>query len=49
MTALDIAIGVLALLVMLTAAWRWKGGNGGASQLRRRHEIQRRREERDLL
>jgi hypothetical protein len=49
MTALDIAIAVLAVLVVLTAVWSWKGGSGGTSQLRRRNEIRRQREDRDLL
>jgi hypothetical protein len=49
MTALDIAIAIVGVLVVLTAIWSWRGGSGGTTQLRRRHEIQRRREEEDLL
>ena len=49
MTALYIAIAVVAALVVLTAAWSWRGGSGGTTQLRRRHDIRGRREEKDLL
>jgi hypothetical protein len=49
MTALDIAIALVAVLVVLTAIWSWRGGSGGSTQLRRRHDIRREREERDLL
>jgi hypothetical protein len=48
MSALDIAIAIVALLVLLTAIWSWRGGSG-TTQLRRRDPAQRRREERDLL
>jgi hypothetical protein len=49
MTALDIAIAVVALLVVLTAVWSWRGSSGGNGQLRRRQDIPSRREEKDLL
>jgi hypothetical protein len=49
MTALDIAIAVVALLVLLTAVWSWRGGNGGDTQLRRHHDMTRQREEKDPL
>jgi len=49
MTALDIAIAVVAILVVLTAVWSWRGGDSGSQQLRRRHDIRRQREEKDLL
>ena len=48
MTALDIAIAVVAVLVVLTGIWSWRGGSEGTTQLRRR-EVRSRREERDLL
>ena len=49
MTALDIAIAVVAVLVLLTAVWSWRGGSGGDAQLRRRPDVRRQREEKDLL
>jgi uncharacterized membrane protein YqiK len=49
MTALDIAIVVVAVLVILTAIWSWRGGSGGTAQLRRRPDLRRQREEKDLL
>jgi hypothetical protein len=49
MTALDIAIVVVAVLVLLTAVWSWRGSSNGSDQLRRRHDIRRQREEKDLL
>jgi hypothetical protein len=49
MTALDIAIAVVAALVLLTAIWSWRGGDSSSSQLRRRRDVRARREERDLL
>jgi hypothetical protein len=49
MTALDIAIAVVGLLVVLTALWSWRGSSGGSDQLRRRHDIRPPREEEDLL
>jgi len=49
MTALDIAIAVVALLVVLTAIWSWRGSSGGDGQLRRRHDVRTQREEKDLL
>jgi hypothetical protein len=48
MTALDIAIVVVAVLVLLTAVWSWRGGSDGDTQLRRRHDLRRQREEKDL-
>jgi hypothetical protein len=49
MTALDIAIAVVAVLVVLTAIWSWRGSNNGTTQLRRRHDMRRQQEEKDLL
>jgi hypothetical protein len=49
MTALNIAIAVVAILVLLTALWSWRGGSGDDTQLRRRPDLTRRREEEDLL
>jgi hypothetical protein len=48
MSALYIAIAIVALLVILTAVWSWRGGSG-TTQLRRRDDVRQRREERDLL
>jgi hypothetical protein len=49
MTALDIAIAVVAVLVVLTGVWSWRSGSAGSAQLRRRPDVRREREERDLL
>jgi hypothetical protein len=49
MTALDIAIAIVAVLVVLTAIWSWRGGDSNSPQLRRRRDLRSRREERDLL
>jgi hypothetical protein len=49
MTALDIAIAVVAVLVVLTAIWSWRGGDSTSPQLRRRRDVRGQREERDLL
>jgi hypothetical protein len=48
MSALYIAIAIVALLVILTAVWSWRGGSG-TTQLRRREDVRHRREENDLL
>jgi uncharacterized membrane protein (DUF485 family) len=49
MTALDIAIAVVALLVVLTAIWSWRAGGSSSSQLHRRRDVRGPTEERDLL
>jgi hypothetical protein len=49
MTALDISIAVVAVLVVLTAIWSWRGGDSSSPQLRRRRDVRSRREEKDLL
>jgi hypothetical protein len=48
MAGLYIAIAVVAVLVVLTGGWSWRSGSSGSTQLRRRPELRRRDEERDL-
>ena len=45
MSALYIAIAIVALLVILTGVWSWRGGSG-TTQLRRREDMRQRRGER---
>jgi hypothetical protein len=45
MTALGVAIAVVALLVVLTAVWSWRSDDGDTGQLRRRRELRHEREE----
>jgi hypothetical protein len=49
MTTLDIAIVVVAVLVLLTFVWSMRSARGIPEQPRRRAGPDRRREERDLL
>jgi hypothetical protein len=49
MTTLDIAIVVVAVLVLLTFVWSMRSARDIPEQPRRRGDTNRRREERDLL
>ena len=49
MTTLGIAIVVMAVLVLLTFVWSMRSARNWPPPRRRHDELQRRREERDLL
>jgi hypothetical protein len=49
MTSLDIAIAVIAALILLTVLWSMRSARKAPPRSRSGDDLQRRREERDLL